>query len=260
MSTGTLKKLTIAYLRGSTCEFDLPFESGKKLTIVYGENGSGKSTACDALEFIGNGRIGSLENRGLGRPEPYWPSIGKNSADITVTLETTAGSCIAKTGPTGVVVTPEKLRPRVEVLRRTRILELIQAQAGDKYKAIERFIDVAGPETSEGALRDLIKGLKQNRRIAVAVVAENQGTIERAWTSDGKPGANGLAWAEAQSKADTTAFETESKQIEKLSLALQRVKDAVDKITPAAEVETRAKERITNANEGHYRPTGFREI
>jgi hypothetical protein len=249
MSAGTLKKLTVAHLRGSTCEFDLPFESGKKLTIVYGENGSGKSTACDALEFVGNGRIGSLENRGLGRPEPYWPSVGKNSTDITVTLETTAGSCIAKTGSAGVVVTPENLRPRVEVLRRTRILELIQAQAGDKYKAIERFIDVAGPETAEGALRDLIKGLKQNRKVAVAVVAENQGTLERAWISDGKTGASALAWAETQSKADTATFEAESKQIEKLSLALQRVKDAVEKISPAAAVETKAKERIATANE-----------
>jgi len=44
-------KLTIKHLRGSVLPFVLPFESGKKLTVVYGENGSGKSTICDALEF-----------------------------------------------------------------------------------------------------------------------------------------------------------------------------------------------------------------
>lgn len=249
MSTASFKKLTISNLRGSTTEFALDFEPGKNLTILYGENGSGKSTTCDALEFLGNGRIGSLENRGLGRPEPFWPSIGKAPADIAVALETTAGTCTAKITATGVAASPEKLRPRVEVLRRARILELIQAQAGDKYRAIERFIDVAGPENAEGALRDLIKNLKQNGKVAVARVAENQNALERAWSSDGKQGTTAFAWAEILAKTDTKVFEAESTQIEKLSIAFLRLKDFVAKIAPAAASETAAAEKLSLANE-----------
>lgn len=85
MSKHSLKSLTIACLRGCTGNFRLLFEPGKKLTVLYGESGTGKSTICDAFEFIGKGRIGSLENRGLGRTESYRPSFGKNAAVIPLT-------------------------------------------------------------------------------------------------------------------------------------------------------------------------------
>ena len=51
MSNSALKKLTIEHLRGSVVPFPLVFESGKKLTVVYGENGTGKSTICDAMRL-----------------------------------------------------------------------------------------------------------------------------------------------------------------------------------------------------------------
>ncbi len=61
MSKKTLKKLQISHLRGSTESFSLTFEKDKNLTVIYGDNGAGKSTICDALEFIGKGKVGSLE-------------------------------------------------------------------------------------------------------------------------------------------------------------------------------------------------------
>src|ERR1039458_6559085 len=88
MSAAGLKNLTIEHLRGSVAPFALPHEKGKKLTVVYGENASGKSTICDAFEFLGKGKVGSLENRGLGKTNKYWPSVGKRPADVSVTMET----------------------------------------------------------------------------------------------------------------------------------------------------------------------------
>jgi len=62
MSTTELSRLTIEHLRGSVVPFSLPFERGKKLSVIYGENGTGKTTICDAFEFMGNGKVSSLEN------------------------------------------------------------------------------------------------------------------------------------------------------------------------------------------------------
>src|SRR5664279_2523300 len=106
MSASGLKKLTVAHLRGSVLPFVLPFEEGKKLMVVYGENASGKSTFCDAFEFLGKGKVGSLENRGLGKTNRYWHSIGKNASDVSVILETTSSNCKATIGKTDVIVTP----------------------------------------------------------------------------------------------------------------------------------------------------------
>ena len=143
----------------------LPFEKGKKLTVVYGENGTGKSTICDAFEFLGKGKVGSLENRGLGKTNKYWPSVGKKPADVAVTLETSDGSsCRATIVKSDVVANPAASRPRVEVLRRSQILALVEAKPGDRYAAISRFIDVSGVETSEATLRQLIRDLSQKSR------------------------------------------------------------------------------------------------
>ncbi len=144
MTSISLRTLTVEHLRGSVRPFSLPFEKGKKLTVVYGENGTGKTTICDALEFLGSGKVGSLENRGLGKTNRYWPSVGKSAADVTVTLEADNGTCSARIQKADVVVLPPESRPTVEVLRRSQILSLVQAKPGDRYEAIRRFIDVRG--------------------------------------------------------------------------------------------------------------------
>jgi AAA15 family ATPase/GTPase len=58
-----LTSLKLEALRGATQPFELKFESGKKITIVYGENGSGKSTVCDAFDLLGNDGLSSLRGK-----------------------------------------------------------------------------------------------------------------------------------------------------------------------------------------------------
>jgi hypothetical protein len=131
MTTTALAKLKIEHLRGSTVPFDLSFEKGKKLTVIYGENGAGKTTICDALEFLAKGRIGSLEGRGLGSSTGrYWPSLGKSPSDVAVTLESVGSTCTGKVQRGNATVTPDEQRPSVEVLRRNQILRLLEAAPG----------------------------------------------------------------------------------------------------------------------------------
>lgn len=210
MNAGELKKLSIGYLRGSVELFSLSFEQGKKLTIVYGENATGKSTICDAFEFLGKGKVGSLENRGLGKPHRYWASLGKKPADIFVSLETSAATCRATVGATDVVVTPPQLRPRVEVFRRKQILSLIEAQPGKRYEEVSRFIDVSSVEDAEASLRQLIRDLTGSQQSAIVRVQENEDAIRHFWTTAGKPQADPMVWAQTESdrKADTFDAET----------------------------------------------------
>lgn len=236
MSATGLKKLTIEHLRGSVAPFTLPFEKSKKLTIVYGENGTGKSTICDALEFLGKGKVGSLENRGLGKTNKYWPSVGKKPADVAVTLETTDGSsCRATIVRSDVVVTLAATRPRVEVLRRSQILALVEAKPGDRYAAISRFIDVSGVETSEATLRQLIRDLGQNREVAVARVLENQDAIRQFWESAGKPSTDPLAWADTESNRDPNSSDVEVAALTVLQSAYARLGEYPARLKSAKE-------------------------
>ena len=111
MAKGTLQSIVIEHLRGSVMPFTLSFEKGKKLSVIYGENGTGKSTICDAFDFIGNGNVGSLDNKGLGKTNKYWNSVGKNPSDVAVQLNSSQGSCKAIYSKTNVMVDSEDLRP-----------------------------------------------------------------------------------------------------------------------------------------------------
>ena len=62
MSKG-LEKLELKYFRGATTDnFSLTFDPKKIVTFIYGENGSGKSTIIDALDFICNKKLSGFDN------------------------------------------------------------------------------------------------------------------------------------------------------------------------------------------------------
>ena len=216
MSVPSLTSLTIENLRGSVTPFTLAFEKGKKLTIIYGENGTGKSTVADAFDLLGNGKVGSLDTRGLGVTRKFWPSVGKTPADVRVTLETSSGQCSVLLGKTDVVVNNESLRPQVAVLRRSQILQLVEAKPAERYAAISRFVDVSGVEASESTLRKLIKDKEGEFEVATTRVSENRLAIERFWTEAGNPGTEAVEWARQEAKRDQSQLDKRKVSIDRL--------------------------------------------
>jgi energy-coupling factor transporter ATP-binding protein EcfA2 len=218
MSLPSIANISIENLRGSVAPFSLVFEKGKKLTIIYGENGTGKSTISDAFDLLGNGKVGSLETRGLGSTRKYWHTVGKTASDVKVVLATSSGECSISLGKNDVVVTNTQLRPQVAVLRRSQILELIEAKPADRYKAISRFVDVSGVETSEDALRRLIRDKSGEQNTAATRIAENRLSIENFWNQAGKPAPDALNWAEQEVKRNQNQLDQRKEAIERLIL------------------------------------------
>lgn len=254
MSATALRKLTIKHLRGSVKPFTLFFHKDKKLTVIYGENGTGKSTICDALEFLGRGAVGSLDGRGLGATTSYWHSLNMSAADISVELETTGGSCVASVRRSAVVATPDSARPCVEVLRRSQILSLMEATPARRYEAISRFVNVSDVEASEGSLRQLIRELTESRKVAVARVQENKDAIEQFWTTAGAPGRDPFTWAAAEAKRDPNASDSEMAAIAilqtdyaRLGLHPTRLRDARKRLADAQQAvdSARASEQVS---------------
>lgn len=216
MSVPSPTNLLIENLRGSITPFTLTFEKGKKLTIIYGENGTGKSTVSDAFDLLGNGKVGSLDTRGLGVTRKYWPSVGKTAADVKVTLNTSAGDCSVSLVKNDVVVNNEQLRPQVAVLRRSQILGLIEAKPADRYKEISRFIDVSGVETSESTLRRLINDKSREYEDAATRVSENRSEIERFWVQAGRPGSDAINWAKQEIQQDQSHLDQRKAAVDRL--------------------------------------------
>ena len=223
MSGSPLVSVSIQYLRGSVTPFKLNFEKGKKLTIIYGENGTGKSTVSDAFDFLGNGAVGSLDRRGLGATQRFWPSVGKLAKDVKVTLETAAGLCSVRIDKNDIAVTNESLQPKVAVLRRSEILGVVEAKPADRYTAISRFVDVSGVEASEAVIRKLVLDKTTQYNTATTRVSENRAEIERFWKQAGSPGLKAISWAEIETQKDESQLDARKAAIDRLNAAWDRL-------------------------------------
>lgn len=224
MTGPTLISLRVENLRGAVSPFALNFEKGRKLTIVYGENGTGKSTISDAFDLLGNGNVGSLDKRGVGgTTRSYWPSVGKAHGDVKVELVTSLGTCTLSLGRTNVMIDNEQLKPQVAVLRRSQILNLIAAQPAERYKEISKFVDVSGVESSEASLRKLISDKSRDYETAITRLGANKTTIENFWNQAGSPEPNVFAWAKAEIQKDQQEFDLRKVAIDGLISRWEKV-------------------------------------
>lgn len=75
-------RLVVENYRGASTRLQLDFETDKSVALVFGENGTGKSTIADALDAVGNSSKGSLEEKSATRWRPFthdWQETGGRS-------------------------------------------------------------------------------------------------------------------------------------------------------------------------------------
>lgn len=255
------KSLSFEALRGATQRFELKFEPGKKIVIVFGENGSGKSTICDALDLLGNDELSSLGGKGLSRTEKYWHSTTRSASDINITLESTSEKWSAQVMKGKCIVSPANTRPRVKILRRHKILDLLAGKPSDRYQALQPFLAIEAVDESERSLRDLMNSTKRLQSDAASRIGENLLQIEKLWKQAGSPGLDMMNWAEAESKRGIADLEVAIKitqEYQRLSHALaSRIADvdsAFQRKSAAQvslnEAETELEQALENAETG----------
>ncbi|MBS4082864.1 MAG: ATP-binding protein [Rhizobiales bacterium] len=250
MTTVPLKALNLTAFRGSCATFILPFEKERKLTLLYGENGTGKTTICDAFEFLALEKISSLEGYGLGGSlEKYWPSASKSPDDLLVALETQDGVCSGKLVNKKVQITPSSSRPRIELLRRQHILRLIQAQPKERYDAIKRFIDISNFERSEEALRQLSKSLAEERDHAHYAESQSLLELQGFYEAANEPaGLTAVIWAKQKLAQPAGNLDADIVAIGKLRSAFDAVKNILKRRESVHAAVAATGEEVDKAN------------
>jgi recombinational DNA repair ATPase RecF len=87
-----LKRLELTAFRGASRPLTLDFDPSKPVIVLFGENGTGKTTVTDALDAVGNCSPGSIKDRSSTNVKEHLPTLGKTHADVEVRLEDTAGT------------------------------------------------------------------------------------------------------------------------------------------------------------------------
>jgi energy-coupling factor transporter ATP-binding protein EcfA2 len=212
-----LSSLRLEALRGATQPFEIKFEASKSVIIIYGENGSGKSTICDGFDLLCNAKVGSLDRKGVASPARYWHSTNRKPTDVKITLTSAAGTWTGELAKGRLVVTPPDGLPKVAILRRHQILDLIVGRPADRYGAVRPFIAIDEIDESERALRDLINSIERQQTLVSARIGENLQTLDNIWKQVGSPAPSLFEWAESEAKRDTAELDEAVRLIQKIT-------------------------------------------
>ncbi len=155
-------KLTLNSFRGATKPFGLTFKKDHHLTILFGENGTGKTTIVDGLDFLFKGTAGSLANKSLdGKTAlPTLASLGASPAQLLVAWEEDSKTSTATLAKGKLQRGGAPLETKLRTLRRADLAGLLEDTPADKYKHIQSFVELERLEGQEIALLDIVKKAK----------------------------------------------------------------------------------------------------
>lgn len=151
-----IKNLKAKCFRG-IIETDLEF-NGKSI-ILFGENGQGKSSFVDAIEFLFKGQVSYLEEAQTTSTSRHVPHISSGKKNCEVEIEFQDGSKITRNFKQGLSQVPTHTQLYFQqgaespfILRRKYLLDFILAQPAPRYERLASLIRISDLENVELSL------------------------------------------------------------------------------------------------------------
>jgi recombinational DNA repair ATPase RecF len=222
-------KLTLEAFRGANQPFSIAFNQKSHLSIIYGENGSGKTTISDALEFLFTGTAGSLHEKSIdGKKKiPALVHAQRDKADLAVTWEdqnkstkaTISGSKAKISGPPS---------GRLHTLSRKNITDLIEDTPSNRFKRIQEFVSVPALENEEAQLTAFIsEQKKQQDQITnnAAQVEADLDQLHESATAGKTPTPARHDWMQQILATSAESANEQLQMIEDLNAQIERLRD-----------------------------------
>lgn len=198
-----LNNLYISSFRGATKPVTIDFDPSKKITMIFAENGNGKSTIADAFICLLTENRGSLDDKSSIDPQ-FIKSLGTGTGETKITLNTDSGAYSAALAGTAkdFTKTPATGLPPLRFLSRSQIINIMNLKPSERYNSLKDYIDVSSIYAAEEELRKTNREVESELENSVRVLASAKDTLEQAWIKEGKPHGDMLLWAKTQSEID----------------------------------------------------------
>lgn len=203
-----IEHLRLKAFRGATHEVLIPFDPSKRVTMIFGENGTGKSTIVDGLTYLCDGTFGSLADRSGAKKFEFLTSISSLAKDVLVELKLD-GKLITASQPK---LNPPHLlspgKPQLRVLRRASLSEFVEAEPKQRFEKLKPFLATANVESCEGSLRkasDEVAG-QSSRFLRDAALGEK--ALTELWNSEGASNIGAYVWATQIGSLDVAVEQT----------------------------------------------------
>ena len=183
-----IKSVRLAWFRGAADPVALVADC--KSMVVYGQNGAGKSSFVDAVEYaINKGKLAHLTHEYSGRNQEraipnthtpadrsteFWVQF-QNDAELNVKIA--ANGTHAKIGADAVAM--DAWDYRRTILRQDEVAEFIRSRKGEKYSALLPLLGLHELEVAAQNLRHLARIVEQQSKLAQKQGATSQTVIKR---------------------------------------------------------------------------------
>ena len=176
-----IQRLVMRAFRGVPDEMTVDFGKGESIA-VYGDNGTGKSTIADALEWYFTGEIELLNHEGRQHAVRY---VGGDEAGVTSVEVSTTGAL------GGNVVFPDERRPEAFqsirretfLLRGRTLADFINKTKTEKWKAL---VEILSLDDIESLREDLQRARNELRKESRSADEQVQ-SFRQALASPGEP-------------------------------------------------------------------------
>jgi energy-coupling factor transporter ATP-binding protein EcfA2 len=182
-----LQSISMAWFRGAADTIELELDC--KSAVIYGSNGSGKSSFVDAVEYTMTGKIGHLAHEYSGKRQEkalvntHTPTdrhseihiIFDDKSETTLSIDKN-GACQRKDSTTAAI---SSWSPKRTILRQDEVAEFIRDTKGAKYSALLPLLGLGPLEVAAENLRRLARSVdtqsnRQTLRSELAEVSEKR--------------------------------------------------------------------------------------
>jgi energy-coupling factor transporter ATP-binding protein EcfA2 len=239
-----ITKIQMTGFRGAVGAFELDFDPKKDFVMLFGENGSGKSSILDAIDVVCSGTNGCLDSISVGQnPGKYLCTLGSQPSAFEVTIHSDGDNWTGTMRRNAINVAGPAVKPKVKILRRNRILDMVLAQPSDRYKALCNFIDISCVEQSEGTLQQKLTDTDRSITTLIGDKDRMSTQLDNLWEAEGHPGPGQTAFEWAEGRITTGLGGMNDRLI--------RLRTVVDAISAAVDAKTkldtrRAAQETTN--------------
>jgi hypothetical protein len=176
------KGFTVEGLRGAPTSVELKLD-GKSLGIEA-ENGFGKTTLSDGVEFWSTGDIGAYHREGCVLDAV----VNVDSPQAVVTAEVTGlptlrrtlkGTTVSDLEPAGPAALDQPVPPPVPMLRHSTMADFMRKTAGEKKKALLDLLGLARLSEFRDTLKTTCNNVKRRREEAERIEREERAALQQ---------------------------------------------------------------------------------
>jgi len=230
-----IEKLSLSGFRGASKAVDVHIDKDKPLAIIFGENGTGKSSIIDGIDFVCNKRFGSVRTHS-GTKNEHVVSLKCASESLSVCLASGGQDWTGKLNKGEPVISGVGAPPTATILRRGQITEFIDKPPSARYEALKIFIGLPGIESAEESLKDCLKDIEADINSSAEAKAQADTSLHESWEAEGKADGDPLTWARKHAKTDATVIQASIKQGKEHLDALEKAQAAIDAYTASVKV------------------------